>query len=350
MKAPVITMTSVKKYAQRRLPLLKDIFFNFIEDLKGERITVSAGHLAYVSLLSLVPVIMVFFMIMSAFPAFAEVRVQLETFIFTNFVPHAGDVVEKYMTEFVGNASGMGAASILTLVVVALLLISNIDRTFNHLWKTAVQRPLIFTFAIYWMVITLGPLLIGVSIAVSSYLGGLATFADDYTPGFGTAMLKLVPWVATIGAFLILYMIVPNRPVKAKYAFYGAVLAAVLFELSKRGFALYVTSFPSYQIIYGALAVIPILFMWVYLSWIVVLLGAVFTYSITITCENFDKAHQELEQADENEAENTEEPAMQDAEFEPEQQSDITKTDDESLLKSSADEKSSIKVVANIKS
>jgi membrane protein len=278
-----------QNYLRLRLGVLKSIALNFAKDLKGERITVSAGHLAYVSLLSLVPVIMVFFMVMSAFPAFEEIRGEFEEFIFSSFVPTAGDVVQSYMTEFVGNASGMGAASILGLLVVAILLISNIDKTFNHLWKTEVQRPIIFTFAIYWMIITLGPLLIGLSIAVSSYLAGLATFADDYTPGFGTAALKLVPWVAAIGAFMILYMIVPNRPVRAKYAFYGAVLATMLFELTKKGFAFYIASFPSYEVIYGALATIPILFVWVYLSWVVVLLGAVFTYSVTMTCEAFDK-------------------------------------------------------------
>lgn len=305
VSAPIKHVERAKEYAKTRLPLLKSIGFNFFSHLKGERITVSAGHLAYVSLLSLVPVIMVFFMIMSAFPAFSDVRGQIESFIFANFVPHAGDVVEKYMTEFVGNASSLGAASIFSLLVVALLLISNIDKTFNHLWKTQVERPLIYTFAIYWMVITLGPLLIGVSIAVSSYLGGLATFADDYTPGFGTAALKLVPWSAAIGAFMILYMIVPNRPVKAKYAFCGALLAAILFEITKKGFAIYVTSFPSYQVIYGALAVIPILFVWVYLSWIVVLLGAVFTYSITVTCEAHDNSLAETKELEEEEAEFT---------------------------------------------
>ncbi|MFT6269055.1 MAG: membrane protein [Alphaproteobacteria bacterium] len=276
-------------YLQRRLPILKSILLNFGADLKGERITVSAGHLAYVSLLSLVPVLMVFFMVMSAFPAFEEVRGEFEAFIFSSFEPTTGDVVQSYVTEFVGNASGMGAASILGLLVVAILLISNIDKTFNHLWKTQVQRPIIFTFAIYWMIITLGPLLIGVSIAVSSYLAGLATFADDYTPGFGTAVLKLVPWAAAIGAFMILYMIVPNRPVRAKYALFGALLATMLFELTKKGFAFYISSFPSYEVIYGALATIPILFVWVYLSWVVVLLGAVFTYSVTMTCEAYDK-------------------------------------------------------------
>ncbi|MDT0595432.1 virulence factor BrkB family protein [Glaciecola petra] len=277
-----------RDYSRKRIPLLKDIFFNFFKDIKGERVTVSAGHLAYVSLLSLVPVIMVIFTLMSAFPAFQEIKVQLEEFIFANFVPHAGDVVQDYMTKFVGNASGMGATGIFSLLIVALLLIANIDKTFNHLWKTKASRPLIFTFAIYWMIITLGPLLIGVSIAVSSYLGALATFADDYTPGFGTLFLKTVPWGAAIGAFLILYMIVPNRPVRAKYAFFGALFATILFEISKKGFSFYVSSFDSYQLIYGALATIPILFVWVYLSWIVVLLGAILTYSISMTCEKRD--------------------------------------------------------------
>lgn len=282
-------LQTLKDYWYRKTPVLKSIAVNFVKDVKGERITVSAGHLAYVSLLSLVPVIMVFFMVMSAFPAFEKIRGQFEEFIFTNFVPTAGDVVQNYMSEFVSNASGMGAASIVTLLVVAILLISNIDKTFNHLWKTKVQRPIIFTFAIYWMIITLGPLLIGVSIAVSSYLAGLATFADDYTPGLGTAALKLVPWAAAIGVFMILYMIVPNRRVRAKYALFGALLATGLFEVTKKGFAFYISNFPSYEIIYGALATIPILFVWVYLSWIVVLLGAVFTYSVTMTCEAFEQ-------------------------------------------------------------
>jgi membrane protein len=143
--------------------------------------------------------------------------------------------------------------------------------------------------------ITLGPILILLSLAISSYLAGLATFADDYTPGFGTALLKLVPWVSAIGAFMLLYMIVPNRPVRAKYALCGAIVATLLFELTKFGFAVYLTNFPSYQVIYGALATIPILFVWVYLSWVVVLLGAVLTYSLTMTCEAYKKEMAQLD-------------------------------------------------------
>ncbi|WP_395340241.1 virulence factor BrkB family protein [Ningiella sp. W23] len=278
---------SAKAYYEARKPLVIDILKTFLRHLKSERITVSSGHMAFVSLLALVPVIMVFFMIMSAFPAFSEIRTLFEDFIFSNFLPASGDVMQTHIGEFVSNASGMGAVGIGSLLVVSLLLISNIDKTLNHLWQAKADRPLVYTFAIYWMVITLGPLLIGVSIAVSSYLGAIASFADDYTPGFGTAFLKLVPSIAAVGAFMILYMVVPNRPVRAKYAIWGAVLAAVLFEVSKKAFAFYVASFPSYQIIYGALAVVPILFMWVYLCWIVVFLGAVFSFAITTTCERY---------------------------------------------------------------
>jgi membrane protein len=244
----------------------------FIYRCKRDRITVSAGHLAYVTLLSLVPFIMVFFTILSAFPAFVEARSQLEGFIFNNFVPTAGDTVQKYIGSFAGKASEMGAVGILSLLVVALLLISNIDKTLNSIWRTKSDRPAVYTFAIYWMVISLGPLLMGSSVAISSYLTGLAAFAETYTPGLGTFFLKLVPVFTALGTFVILYMVVPNKQVKAKYALCGALVATMLFEVSKKGFALYVTHFPSYDVIYGAFAVVPILFVWVYLSWIVVLL------------------------------------------------------------------------------
>ena len=247
---------------------------------KRDKITVSAGHLAYVTLLSLVPFIMVFFMILSAFPAFAKVREQLESFIFSNFVPTASDTVQTYIGGFVGNASQMGAVGILSLLIVALMLISNIDKTLNSIWRTQITRPKVFTFAIYWMVISLGPLLMGSSVVISSYLAGIAAYAESYTPGLGTFLLKLVPVFTALITFFILYMVVPNKRVNPKYALFGACLATLLFEISKKGFALYVTHFPSYELIYGALAVIPILFVWVYLSWIVVLVGAEFTCSI----------------------------------------------------------------------
>jgi membrane protein len=254
----------------------------FLKHCQQDSITVSAGHLAYVSLLSLVPFIMVFFTILSAFPAFAEARGDLEALVFGNLLPQASEQLQLNMTRFVGNASSMGAVGIASLVVVALLLISNIDKTLNRIWQAKSERPIIFTFAIYWMVLTLGPLLIGSSVLVSSYLVGLANYAQEYTPGLATVLLKLVPFIASISAFFLLYMLVPNKRIKPVHALSGAFVAAILFELSKKAFAFYVTSFPSYQLIYGALAVIPILFVWIYLSWIVVLVGAEFTHVLEV--------------------------------------------------------------------
>jgi membrane protein len=249
---------------------------------KRDKITISAGHLAYVSLLSLVPFIMVFVTMLSAFPAFAQVRGDLEALVFNNFVPTAGDQVQTYMTEFVSNASGMGAIGISSLVIVALMLISNIDKTLNSIWQSKNERPLIFTFAIYWMVLTLGPLLMGSSVIMSSYLIGLVNYAEEYTPGVTTVLLKILPFITSISAFFLIYMLVPNKKMNPKHAVFGALVAAILFEASKKAFALYVTSFPSYQLIYGALAVIPILFVWVYLSWMVVLIGAEVTHVLEI--------------------------------------------------------------------
>jgi membrane protein len=281
-----VDLDKVRALYNNVTPQVRDLFSIFIKRCREDNITISAGHLAYVTLLSLVPFIMVTFTIMSAFPAFASVRSKLEHFVFSNFVPTASDVVHKYMTDFVGNASQMSAIGILSLLVVALMLISNVDKTLNRIWRTQSDRPIVYTFAIYWMVITLGPMLIGSSVVVSSYLTGLAAFTEEYTPGLGTFLLSLVPSGAAMLAFTILYMVVPNRRVFARHALVGAIVATIAFEITKSGFALYVTNFPSYELIYGALAVVPILFLWVYLSWIIVLFGAEFTCSLGEAFEN----------------------------------------------------------------
>lgn len=266
-------MDQTKHFLEHVYALIRSVLHHCHHD----KITVSAGHLAYVSLLSLVPFIVVFFSVLSAFPAFSEVREQLEQFVFNNFIPTSGEVLQKHMTEFVDNASKMSAISILFLVAVALALISNVDKTLNRIWQTKSERPIIYTFSVYWMVLTLAPLLIGVSVLMTTYLVGLANFAEEYTPGISTLLLKIVPFATSVIAFFILYMVVPNKRINPKHAIAGAVLASSLFELSKKLFAMYVENFPSYQVIYGAIAVIPILFVWVYLSWILVLVGAEFT-------------------------------------------------------------------------
>lgn len=264
-------------------PKVKSLFaftHFFWQTFKTERITITAGHLAYVSLLSLVPLLVMVITILSAFPAFSRTREAIEGFIFNNFVPHAGGVVQQYMTEFVGNASQMSGISILSLMVVALLLIGNVDKTLNHIWRTPIKRRLVFTFSMYWMVLTLGPILMGASVIMTSYLVSLDVFSHDYVSFLQKLVFKLAPFIASMLVFFILYMVVPNKVVKAKHAIVGAFVASLLFDFTKAGFAFYITSFPSYQVIYGALAVVPILFIWVYLSWMVILVGAIFTVCV----------------------------------------------------------------------
>tara|TARA_B110000090_G_scaffold46038_1_gene52108 strand:+ start:2609 stop:3478 length:870 start_codon:yes stop_codon:yes gene_type:complete len=248
--------------------------------VKKEQIHVVAGFLAYVSLMSLVPLVVVMFSVMTAFPIFSDVRQIIESFIYSNFVPTAGDIVQQYITGFVDNASKMSAVAISFLFMLALLLISAIDKSLNRIWRVKDKRRLVTAFSMYWMILTLGPVLVGSGIAVSSYLVSLVSFGEYDVIGTVNIFVRLLPLLTSIAAFVLLYTLVPNKVVPIKFALLGAVLAAFLFEFAKKAFVIYVTELPSYQAIYGALAIIPILFLWIYLSWLIVLVGAVFTVSL----------------------------------------------------------------------
>jgi membrane protein len=258
----------------------KGLIFYFIRRIQRQQIQIVAGYLSYVCLMSLVPLVVVMLSVMTAFPLFAELQQSIEQFVYSNFVPAAGDVVQLYLSGFVANASKMSAVAISFLFVAALLLISSIDSTFNKIWRVNDKRRTITSFAMYWMVLTLGPILVGASIALSSYLMSIVSVDEYDVLGLSDILLRLLPLFSSLVAFVILYMAVPNKAVPFKYAISGAIVAGVLFELAKKVFALYITAFPSYQVIYGALATIPIIFLWVYVSWLIVLVGALLTVSL----------------------------------------------------------------------
>jgi membrane protein len=254
------------------------LFKHFSTRLQNERIHITAGYLAYVSLMSLVPLLVVMFSVMTAFPLFSDIKVELENFVYQNFLPASGDAIRQHISGFVANASQMSVVALSFLFLFALLLMSAIDKSLNHIWQVKQKRRLMTSFSMYWLVLTLGPVLVAMSIAMSSYI--LSFISQAGVGVVGQALLFFLPLMVSILAFYFLYLAVPNKTVPMKYAFIGACLAALLFEIAKKVFAIYVLKLPSYQAIYGTLASIPILFLWVYLTWLIVLTGAVFTVSL----------------------------------------------------------------------
>ncbi|MBY7958366.1 virulence factor BrkB family protein [Vibrio fluvialis] len=245
-----------------------------------DRVNVNAGYLAYITLLSIVPMLTVLLSILSSFSIFENVGDVVQDYVITHFVPAAGDAVRNTLTEFVTNTGKMTAVGGMFLFVAALTLISNIDKNLNYIWRVRKKRRMVFSFSMYWMILTLGPILVGASIAVTSYITSLKLLDSEALTGAFNFFLRRLPLLLSFSAFAGLYLLVPNKKIHFLHAIAGAFVAAILFELSKKAFAAYITQFPSYQLIYGALAAIPILFVWVYLCWLIVLIGAEVTAAL----------------------------------------------------------------------
>lgn len=241
------------------------------------KVGIYAGYLTYSTLLSIVPLIMVAFSVFALSPIFDDAANQLKEYVYDNFAPNASQMVQTYLEMFVNNSKKMGIVSILGLVVVAVMLISNIDKAFNEMWQNTPKRPTVRSFLLYLGVLIFAPLMAGASIAVSTYLFSLKMFDDmGSVLSFKHHLLKFVPFLLTWLMFSVIYKVVPNTFVRWKHAAIGALFAGVFFTLGKQVFIWYITTFPSYQKIYGALATIPIMFVWVQLSWKVVLMGGQF--------------------------------------------------------------------------
>jgi len=250
----------------------------------------NSAALTYTTLLSLVPLMTVTLALFSAFPASGRLAQEIEDFIFQNFVPTAGEAVHAYLREFSQKAARLTGVGFVFLLLVALLMMANIDKAFNTIWHVRRKRSPMATFMVYWAILSLGPILIVMSVGVTSYLVSIPLFADGAVIQLRPRLLGAMPIIISALAFTLLYALVPNRMVPFRHAMAGGLLAALLFEVTKRGFALYVTHFPTYEAIYGAMAVVPIFLIWIYLSWLVTLLGAEFTYCLGIYRDDWHEA------------------------------------------------------------
>jgi len=258
---------------------LRAFFPFFWKNVIHDKIFLGASSLAFQTLLSIVPVLAVILSILNVFALFAPFKRSLEDFLVQNFMPGAGSVLNHYLSDFIGKTTSVPLVGGLFLFIIALSLISTVDNTLNEIWEVHAPRKGLQGFTLYWTVLTLGPVFIGSSLAASSYVW-YTVFTEGPLLEVKTMLLSCLPFINSIVAFFLLYMLVPNRRVRFVHAFSGALLAAVLFELSKKWFALYVSHLSTFEHIYGALSVIPMLFFWIYIGWVVVLIGAEFVFCL----------------------------------------------------------------------
>jgi membrane protein len=255
----------------RFIDLARIVMRRFNED----RCMQIASSLTFTSLLSIVPMVTVAVTVIAAFPVFGDLTAALQTFILQNMMPASAESIATYTQQFSTNAAKLTAVGIAFLVVTSVMLLLTIDRAFNDIWRVKRSRPVVQRVLVYWTLITVGPVLIGASLTLTSWLVGQAVGLVGGLPGASVALLSVVPVALTSVALALLYIAMPNRRIATRDAVIGGVIGGVAFELMKRGFALYVSYFPTYTLVYGAFATVPVFLLWIYLSWLVVIFGAV---------------------------------------------------------------------------
>lgn len=242
----------------------------------------TASSLAYTTLLSIVPLLAVMFGLFGKIPLLQGVSTAIQEFIFSNFVPQFGESLQGYLGQFSSNASSLTFSGSMVLVLIALMLMATIENAFNRIWFVTRKRNPISRLLVYWAVLTMGPLLIGIGMASTSYILSLPLLNElDSSLNLSARLISFLPFLTTSIAFSLIYILIPNCLVIKKNAFISGVIAAVLFELAKYAFGIYVRTMTSYQNIYGAVAIIPLFLIWIYVSWTIVLFGAYMSFCLT---------------------------------------------------------------------
>ena len=242
-----------------------------------DRLFDEAASLSYTSLLSMVPLLAVMFGVASVFPVFDEWSEQLRSFVFSNFVPASGDQLQSYLAMFLESVGKLTLTGTLVLILTALMLMVRIERALNLIWRVPVSRRIGNRLVMYWAILTLGPLALGAAIALSAQPVLERVAEGAVNPSNWRALgIFTLSWFA----FTMMFWLVPNRRVRLSHALVGALLSAVLFALAKKAFVAFVAN-ASFNVIYGALAAVPIFLFWLHLVWIVILLGASLAASLT---------------------------------------------------------------------
>src|SRR3954447_3066998 len=267
---------------RRRLAAVRTFSLYALHRFSRDGCFAASGALSYTTLVSLVPLGVIVIGILSVFPSFSDTRQELLSLAFRYFVPAISEQAAFWVQYFAGSAAQATAIGVACIAGTGLLMLVTVEDQLNALWRVTTPRPWSQRVLAYWTLMTLGPLLVGMSLTLSTYLDTAARRAGfdpvaivQIANGWMHYFARMVPFVLELIAFTLLYCLIPNCAVRWRDGLLGAAVAAVAIEVLKIGFAIYIGSFASYQTVYGAIAAIPIFLLWMYVSWMAVLLGAV---------------------------------------------------------------------------
>lgn len=262
------------------LPRLRSVLRFLAQRFREDQLARVAGSLTFTTLFALVPLATVVFTVFSALPVSSRFTNALHGFVVANLVPGAASkLITVYTQQFVEKASNLTAIGVGLLVVTAVMLMLTIDDAFNRIWRVRRRRPLMKRLLVYWAALTVGPLLIGASVYLTSWLVTVSLGLIDER-GARATLMKLVAMLLTCVALALLYATVPNRRVRTSEAIFGGIAAGLAFEAMKAAFAWFVTHIGNYRLVYGAFAGFPVFLLWLYVSWLIVLAGAVVTAAL----------------------------------------------------------------------
>ncbi|WP_374295646.1 YihY family inner membrane protein [Acinetobacter sp.] len=264
---------------QKWIQFIRFVLYRF----EADRCREIAGSLTYTTLFAIVPMLTVFLVIVSSIKALEPARQQMQTWIYSNFLPKTSIAFDKALNAFTENSSNLTIIGILFLFVTTVLMLSSIELAFNRIWRVRQARGGIVGFMRYWTIISLGPIILGTAFVLSSTVASMNLLSNTvagYQFDFAYVLL-FISFALTCLGFSLLYWTIPNRSVPIKSAVIAGIFSGVVFELLKNLFGFIMSNFTSYQLVYGAFAALPIFLLWIYTSWLVVLLGVQISYAIT---------------------------------------------------------------------
>jgi len=275
--ADIASLPALKRHSASLLRFTSRLTHRFIKDKCIQR----ASALAYASLLAIVPLMVLGFSVFTSFQAFDTISGHVRGALLEYLIPTSQEVVQNYLGSITDKAGTLSIFGIIGLLITATALLNTMEEAFNDIWRISRKRPLFSKFITFWSLLTLSPILLGASISITSYFAALPIIQNVAEGASAIQHIPfLLPWLISSGAMTALYMALPNTSVPMRHALIGGMIAGALFELSKLGFTFYVTELANYEKIYGALGTLPVFLVWLYLVWVVVLVGAEATFCL----------------------------------------------------------------------